>query len=56
MRSSDDFEKVEDAIGYGQVEELLIRAHRQLELIPVMLENKPWDVDPETHQVSLSFQ
>eukprot|EP01112_Ceratiomyxa_fruticulosa_P010849 TRINITY_DN2886_c0_g1_i2.p1 TRINITY_DN2886_c0_g1~~TRINITY_DN2886_c0_g1_i2.p1 ORF type:complete len:134 (-),score=25.83 TRINITY_DN2886_c0_g1_i2:113-514(-) len=41
-----DLTKIEELIAGGQVEELIEKAKDELDLIPFMVEGKPWEVDP----------
>merc|ERR1712072_21107 len=45
-------EQMEEEIGQGQLEELILHAKDELSLIPKMAEWKPWDV-PEGHKIKL---
>ena len=45
-------EEMEEEIGAGQLEELILQAKDELSLIPKMAEWKPWDV-PEGHKIKL---
>ncbi|KAJ7564548.1 hypothetical protein O6H91_02G022000 [Diphasiastrum complanatum] len=45
-----DWEKIEERIGGGQVEQLIEQAQDELQLIPKMAEWKPWEV-PENHVI-----
>ncbi|CAM6020013.1 unnamed protein product [Sphagnum balticum] len=48
----EDWEKIEEKIQGGQVEELIVQAQDELQLIPKMAEWKPWDV-PEDYKVEI---
>ena len=41
-KHANDYEAAEEAIGCGQVEELIEQARDELDLIPVLLETKCW--------------
>ena len=43
---------MEDEIGCGQLEELILHAQDELSLIPKMVEWKPWEV-PEGHKIKM---
>eukprot|EP00002_Diphylleia_rotans_P013501 TRINITY_DN263_c0_g2_i1.p1 TRINITY_DN263_c0_g2~~TRINITY_DN263_c0_g2_i1.p1 ORF type:complete len:145 (+),score=47.69 TRINITY_DN263_c0_g2_i1:50-484(+) len=43
VKSTEDIAEIESKINCGQVEELIEQAKDELELIPVMLQWKPWD-------------
>ncbi|QDZ22165.1 hypothetical protein HOP50_07g47050 [Chloropicon primus] len=45
-------EQMEDEIGQGQLEELILHAKDELSLIPKMAEWKPWDV-PKGHKIRM---
>merc|ERR1711934_629615 len=45
-------EQMEDEIGCGQLEELILHAQDELSLIPKMVEWKPWEV-PEGHKIKM---
>ncbi|WZN64857.1 subunit 5 of NADH dehydrogenase [ubiquinone] 1 alpha subcomplex [Chloropicon roscoffensis] len=45
-------EQMEEEIGQGQLEELILHARDELSLIPKMAEWKPWDV-PEGHKIKM---
>jgi NADH dehydrogenase (ubiquinone) 1 alpha subcomplex subunit 5 len=48
----EDWEKIEEKIQGGQVEELIVQAQDELQLIPKMAEWKPWEV-PEDYKVEI---
>lgn len=48
IQKHDDYEMVESIIDRGQVEQLIIMFEDELELIPVMAENKPWIVTEDS--------
>ena len=55
LEAEADPQKVEAAIGEGQLEELIEQAKDELELIPRMVEWKPWEA-PEGHRVQMSVE
>eukprot|EP01027_Heterolobosea_sp_BB2_P005341 GEZU01008185.1.p2 GENE.GEZU01008185.1~~GEZU01008185.1.p2 ORF type:complete len:161 (-),score=44.94 GEZU01008185.1:164-646(-) len=44
----DDYETVENIIDRGQVEELIIQAQDEIDLVPKMAEWKPWEITQES--------
>eukprot|EP01119_Soliformovum_irregulare_P001926 TRINITY_DN1182_c0_g1_i1.p1 TRINITY_DN1182_c0_g1~~TRINITY_DN1182_c0_g1_i1.p1 ORF type:complete len:185 (-),score=39.67 TRINITY_DN1182_c0_g1_i1:40-594(-) len=50
VSSTNDYEDVEEQFYNTQVEQLLEHARDELELIPIMLEAKPWETDPEVYE------
>jgi NADH dehydrogenase (ubiquinone) 1 alpha subcomplex subunit 5 len=53
LQSESDYEVIEEKIGQGQLEELIQAAKDELQLIPKMLEWKPWEVDSETKDIPI---
>jgi NADH dehydrogenase (ubiquinone) 1 alpha subcomplex subunit 5 len=51
-QEEEEHERIEQRIGCGQVEELIEQAKDELELIPQLAEDKPWDV-PEGYKVEI---
>ncbi|GAQ81908.1 NADH-ubiquinone oxidoreductase 1 alpha subcomplex subunit 5 [Klebsormidium nitens] len=51
-QEEEEHDRIEQRIGCGQVEELIEQANDELELIPVMVESKPWEV-PEGYKVEI---
>ncbi|KAL6068820.1 NADH dehydrogenase [ubiquinone] 1 alpha subcomplex subunit 5, mitochondrial [Balamuthia mandrillaris] len=52
VQENEDVEQIEEIIGLGVIEELIIEAQNELSLIPDMLKVKPWDV-PENHKIPI---
>jgi len=51
-QEEEDWENIEKKIQCGQVEELIVQAKDELQLIPKMAEWKPWEV-PEGYKVEV---
>ncbi|KAG2383626.1 hypothetical protein C9374_004297 [Naegleria lovaniensis] len=47
VKSTDDYEVVEDTLNRGQVEEIIVLLEDQLDLIPKMAEWRAWEVDAD---------
>ncbi len=47
-----DIERLADM---GQIEEMILMAEEELSLIPIMRENKPWDV-PADHKIPITIR
>lgn len=43
LASTDDYRQIEDEIGVGQIEEVILAAKKELELVEYYYENKGWE-------------
>ncbi len=51
LEKEEDYEVVEDILGEGQVEDILLQLYAIIDFLPDQLKERPWDYDREAHEV-----
>mmetsp|Transcript_12043 Transcript_12043/g.20572 ORF Transcript_12043/g.20572 Transcript_12043/m.20572 type:complete len:134 (+) Transcript_12043:100-501(+) len=56
VEGTEDIMELEKKIGVGMIEEVIVQAQNELDLVPFMTEHKPWEVPPGTPKAPVKIE